>query len=117
MNRHIALRFEGRPDLHMTLRYYSQKDAVERALKDAQVLVQKAKWFSFEMVRERWLGRNHDIRTLTVPWTALPDWLINFAGQGGWIAHVTTEEKSLNLRCNAIAVMQKKQEIVRWQLT
>ncbi len=118
MKYYLALRFRGRPDLHMTVNYYSElsSEAIDllRIAVDEEIRVHRQSAFSLTLDKVVWVGPRNSLRALR-PSTELPSWVSVFA-QRSWYPHVTTWEKSLTLVVDAMAIMCEKEETCRWEL-
>lgn len=118
---YVALRFAGRPDLHMTLRYYGERD--ERQIEDLieeidLVMVESCSpRFTMSLGAPEIFGWVKKVRAL-VPTSHLPAWLYRLtAGNALWRAHVVCEDDTLELPVDAVALMCKDEELHRWNLT
>jgi len=120
MKYYVALRFRGEPDIHMTLNYYGELDAdalaALRDLIDEKVRVNSPQAFALSLTEPVSVGfRSPMIRALR-PSVDLPLWILAFV-QRRWLPHVVTMQERLDLVVDAIAIMHKKEEIARWELS
>jgi len=128
-NYYIALRFVGRPDLHMTLAYFRNghvAGTMTEVILQVELITQKYRClpFSIKFNHEDWYGPQQTVRVLKADYdTKWPVWakqLIQLQGRDNtytWKGHVTCDDKELDLTVNAIALMHKKMEIKKWNLT
>jgi len=129
-NYYIALRFIGRPDIHMTLGYYKNlhpsglRDLIKRV--DDIFAIFRHEPFTLISDSVAYYGPQHSVRALTInhPW-AKPAWVtalteINNPERdktyGPWVPHITCNDNELILQAEAVAIMQKKMEVASWEL-
>lgn len=116
---YLALRFRSRNDLHMTLHYYESLTPLQVAgviyTVDEVLNESVSKRFKVLLPLEGWFGRRNDIRALQ-PRSALPVWVRRLATVG-LVPHVTCDDPApLELTVDAVALMKKSNEVVRWRL-
>lgn len=118
-NYYTALLFEGRPDLHMTLQYYRQKDPWDLAQLIINMDKKMLKCFPVQwhliLQNEGWFGYDHTIRTLVQGGEFCVPTCIRKLTLKQWRPHITCKDKSLDLVVEAVAIMHKDVEIVRWE--
>jgi len=130
-NYYVCLRFEGRPELHMTLRYLENFTPIQMAgvVDDIAVVFDhsrvKTGQFQAQYSLEAWYGPQHTVRVLeplnSYEW---PNWMLLLMGQlpaGSdkyrWYPHVTCKDEALDIKVIAVSLMCKKVEVARWDLT
>ncbi len=126
-NYYVCLRFSGRPELHMTVRYLKNltPSAVARVTEiiDGIMEDESAEPFTPIFNLEGWYGPRHTVRVLqasskqvwpvwlTVLQADLPD------GRSEYHPHmVVCKDKQLAVEVVAVSLMCKK-EVTRWDLT
>lgn len=131
-NYYIALRFIGRPDIHMTLGYYKNlhpsglRDLIKRV--DDIITTFHCDPFTIRLDTIDYYGPDHSVRVLTtslfVPWI-IPPWIIALQKidnpkkdktYKSWVPHITCNDNELILQAEAVAIMQKKMEVASWEL-
>ena len=134
-NIYLALLFEDRPDLHMTVQYLKglDNDRVGEYVRDVDRFLEamgalcpsEMTRFTLELPIEGWFGPGNTIRALEPSLDfKFPMW-INILGsqvwlpeiQTPWVPHVTCDDpEQLTLEVSSVAVMHKKKELARWDI-
>ena len=121
-NYYIALLFEERPDLHMTLKYYKGRDEAwlkrQEEVIDNYCIEEIQGMIDMELTIEKMFGANKDVRVLCpLPGAAYiwPEWVQIFTGRS-WSPHVTCDDAQLTLTATHLAIMHKKEVVVSWEL-
>jgi hypothetical protein len=115
MKLYTALRFRGRPDLHMTLHHYGNIASQEAVVEQIEEIVKFTKPRSFQLVLDRQITVGYTtLMTALGPSGELPSWVQYFTNKG-WLPHVVTSEPSLILEVEAVVLMCKDKEIKRWE--
>jgi hypothetical protein len=128
-NYYVCLRFQGRPDLHLTLSYFKDLSPTEMAeIVDwvrGIVAPPASSRFEIEFSLEAWYGPRHTVRALEPTYnTVWPRWLMELTTHDSrdqtysWHPHIATKtDRELRLTVIAVSLMCKKTEICRWDLT
>ena len=128
-NYYVCLRFKGRPQTHMTLRYL--KDVAPDGLASVTRLIsmfmtkEAVCRFTPTFCIEAWYGPTHTVRVLEATseqhW---PRWMIKLnavmphTGDSiwKWYPHVACQDMVLTKEVVAVSLMCKKTEVCRWDL-
>lgn len=119
MKYYLALRFAGRSDLHMTVHYYGRAEN-QRAMADLVARIGQRigelgpKSFRLQCSRRLKMGFHKTVWALG-PDHDLPAWVHELAPKR-WVPHIACEEKRLDLRVTAVAIMSRQRELCRWEL-
>ncbi len=131
-NYYVALRFKGREDLHMTLRYFPNRTGTE--LSDLIETIGKAlaapiKSETFKKFRavfdiDAWFGPKHTVHVLEAredhEWPAWLLLLVSKLPKGsdrfGFKPHITCKEDVLDMEVESVALMNRKMEVCKWGL-
>jgi hypothetical protein len=118
MKYYTALRFQDRPDLHMTLTYYGEgrPEDLETVVNyiGRKIEQNRPQQFTLELNQEIVVGYKDRVPALTTS-QQFPNWIVAFVPDD-WLPHVTCREDGLRLAVTSIAVMCKNQELSRWDL-
>lgn len=131
-NYYIALRFEGRDDLHMVLRYFPNQTGEEKSelvvivkyFVARAMLMNTFKKFRAKFEIEAWFGPQHTVRVLEPKsnheW---PNWLLALlaklpkgSDKYGFCPHVICKDDVLDVQVVSVSLMTKKVEVYRWNL-
>ena len=138
-NYYVCLRFEGRPQIHMTLRYLKNltPSAVARVIETIDDVMrgngrkslfdQNAKGpksFTPVFNIQGWYGPSYTVRVLQACHNqAWPGWLTvlqaelpNGGSEYQYHSHVACKDKRLAIEVVAVSLMCRKIEIARWEL-
>lgn len=131
-NYYIAVKFQERPGLHLTLGYFKglmPTELQELVEEVGRVMTSHLPRWEFEVsfTEEGWFGPKNTVRVLRSKYKGWPVYfmdLINIRVAGksastkyGWTPHVTTDEDRLDLTAVSICIMHKKRTITRWELS
>lgn len=125
-NYYVALLFQERDDLHLTLTYY-RKLSVRRLAHlifsvddwvQKEVSINKLK-LTFDKVS--YFGLSQKNRVLLCKRKRWPAWILNLTSKNwnpyNWKPHISCQDDNLTLTVSALAIMHKDTEIVRWQIS
>lgn len=127
-NYYVCLRFKGRPELHMTVRYLKnlRPGDVARVIEIIDGIVEDRGFKRFVPVFyiEGWYGPRHTVRVLQTNIKQFwPIWLTVLLADlpdGGseyqYHPHVVCKDKRLAVEAIAVSLMCKKVEVTRWDL-
>ncbi len=103
----------------MTVKHHGECDAqglIDRVGDVMKILGDRATPFNMLCNVRRKFGFKRKIPVL-LPSGQLPAWVFKLSDGANWNPHVATEEESLVLTVEAVAIMSRKEEIYRWNLT
>jgi len=128
-NYYLALLFKERPELHMTLRYWKDElpagiakriKQTETSVLDSAAAGEAIEQFTARFPREDIFGWAKKVHVLRAWQSQMwPNWLTYLVAPSTIEKfHVTCEDtRPLTLTACAVAIMRKKDEVCRWDLS
>lgn len=121
---YLALKFEERPELHSTIRYYPDVD-VKKFVRIMIYLrdlfsVLDAKPFDARFGEEKWLDLAGGHRVLEIRFDSLPFWvrdlMLDQSESGRQTPFVMCVDRTLFVKVTGVALMHDGNDVVSWRL-